>query len=395
MPPSTRKPRVLIVGPTLQQTGGVGMFTEVLLGSTLSERFTLRHLNTTRGKAGAGKVATWHPINFAYFGRQALQLLVILATWHPDLMHQPITGRVSFWKEAALMLLARLFGVRVIGHLHGNDFFAGFERQGWITRRLTRRALHLPHVIIALSEGWRRILLENVAADLTIAVVPSVIPPAFAALAEDPAPVERRDPCTVLYLGSLGTRKGLLDALRAVPLVRAGVPEARFVFAGALELGRERPLVERACAEAQAHGGVSFPGRVNDDEKLALYREASLFILPSYRENFPSSVLEAMAAGLPVVVTPVGALTELLQDGVNGYFVAPGDDRALARRIVELARDPVLREAMGRANRARVRGAFTPAIVFGQIGDLYAQVLNGDLAGARLSSQEAPHESAS
>ncbi|MCZ2096654.1 MAG: glycosyltransferase family 4 protein, partial [Anaerolineae bacterium] len=119
------------------------------------------------------------------------------------------------------------------------------------------------------------------------------------------------------------------------------------------------------------------------------------FILPSYRENFPSSVLEAMAAGLPVVVTPVGALTELLQDGVNGYFVAPGDDRALARRIVELARDPVLREAMGRANRARVRGAFTPAIVFGQIGDLYAQVLNGDLAGARLSSQEAPHESAS
>lgn len=392
MPRPARKPRVLIVGPTSHQTGGVGMFTEVLLGSTLSERFELRHLDTTRGKAGAGKAATWHPVNLAYFGRQALQLLIILATWRPDLVHQPITDRVSFWKEAAFMLLARLFHTRVVGHLHGNAFLTGFERQGRIAQHLTRRTLRLPHVIIALSEGWRRALLEHIAPNLTIAVVPSVISPAFAALAESPAPMKSHNPCSILFLGSLGTRKGLLDALRAVPLVRRQIPEAQFVFAGTLELGREQELVKHACEEARARGGASFPRRVSDNEKLALYRAASIFILPSYQENFPSSVLEAMAAGLPVVVTPVGALGELLQNGVNGYFVAPGDYQALAQRIVELARDPSLCEVIGSVNRARVRDAFTPAIVFGQIGDLYTQVLHGTQTSASLSSQEVTHE---
>ena len=95
--------------------------------------------------------------------------------------------------------------------------------------------------------------------------------------------------------------------------------------------------------------------RAETDAVRAAYHEASVFVLPSYREGMPMVMLEAMAAGLPVICGNVNAIPEVVRDGVNGFLVTPGDRETLARRILELLRDEALRTRIGEAARAHIR----------------------------------------
>jgi glycosyltransferase involved in cell wall biosynthesis len=185
----------------------------------------------------------------------------------------------------------------------------------------------------------------------------------------------------VLFMGWLGTRKGLPEALRAVPLVREAVPEARFVFAGVV-VRQEKETIQPLCEAAERAGGVSFPGFMAGKEKLALLSQASALILPSHAENLPVSVIEAMAMGLPVVTTPVGGVPEVVTDGHNGFLIQPGDHLALADRIVRLARDPELRRTMGQTNAAKARQQFHPALFAARMQRIYHGVLSTGGAGS-------------
>ena len=109
-----------------------------------------------------------------------------------------------------------------------------------------------------------------------------------------------------------------------------------------------------AALAAGLGNAVTFAGWVRGEEKLALLQEAALLALPSYAEGVPIAVLEAMAAGLPVVTTPVGGIPDLIADGRNGLLVQPGDVPALASAINRLLDDPALRGAMGDLNRQQV-----------------------------------------
>jgi glycosyltransferase involved in cell wall biosynthesis len=114
--------------------------------------------------------------------------------------------------------------------------------------------------------------------------------------------------------------------------------------AGELARARTR-LGELALKES-----CQLVGDVRGETKTRLLDEASLFVLPSYQEGLPIAVLEAMAAGLPVITTPVGGLPEVIKDGYNGFLVPPGAVAVLAEKLALLAANPDLRETMGRRN---------------------------------------------
>jgi glycosyltransferase involved in cell wall biosynthesis len=97
---------------------------------------------------------------------------------------------------------------------------------------------------------------------------------------------------------------------------------------------------------------VVFPGPRYGENKIREFAEAGIFVLPSYSEGLSNALLEALAAGLPVVATNVGALPEGVVEGLNGYLVGPGDWKDLGARISALISDPELRRRMGRASRA-------------------------------------------
>jgi glycosyltransferase involved in cell wall biosynthesis len=131
----------------------------------------------------------------------------------------------------------------------------------------------------------------------------------------------------LVFAGRLGPQKGLDVALEAL----VEVPGVDLVIAGD---GPERPMLERLVAELGLNGSVRFLGSVPRQTVLRLFHAADASLLPSRWENFPHTVVESLAVGCPVIATSVGGVPEVVEDGVNGFLVPPGDAMALAHAIL-------------------------------------------------------------
>lgn len=369
-----KKPRVLIIGPVFPRGGGVGMVNSILLHSDLNENFEMLSLDTGRTKAGSGKETTLAPINFLYFFQQLWRLLVIMVTKRPKLIHQSVTYGPAFWKEHTFILIARLLGAKAVSHIHGSVLDVELRKSSPRKKRWMTRALSLSNSIIVLSEHWKQFLLTEVSPKLNVAIIANSIDHSIAGAMEDGTDFAAREKM-VFFIGSLGTRKGVHDALRAVPLIKAEMPEMEFVFGGKVELGHEKEMIEELCRKATEEHGVQFPGLITGDTKLHYFKTASIFILPSYNENLPVSILEAMAMGLPVVSTPIAGVPEMMQDGINGFLIEPGDHEALADRIIKLMQDDDLRREIGERNVKNIQKNFHPRIFAQNVSQLYEDVL--------------------
>jgi glycosyltransferase involved in cell wall biosynthesis len=161
------------------------------------------------------------------------------------------------------------------------------------------------------------------------------------------------DGATILCVARQYPRKHVADLLRAMPLVRRVVPNARALIVGD---GPEHASLVRLHAELGLGDAARLVGAVPDDEALArMYRQADVFCLPSVQEGFGIVFLEAMASGLPIVATSAAAIPEVVPAGRAGTLVAPGDVEALAGALAELLRSPERRVAFGAYGREHVR----------------------------------------
>ncbi len=377
----TGRPRVLVVGAVFPKGGGVGMANHTILSSDLGRQYELSSLDTGRGKLGAGKDSRLALINIGYYLRQLARLCWLLVSKRPRIVHQSVTCGLALFKEGSFMWLSRISGARVIAHIHGSTL----DRQllgavGW-RKRLIHWILRRPDALLVLSTYWRDLLVAEVPslAGRVVVLPNSVAPEVAAAMPTEVlrAPGEGADGVMVLFLGSLGQRKGLNTAIEAAGLVRKEMPGVRFVFAGDLDLEEDRALVSDLRERAVRIGGIQFPGMVTGPKKLELLREAAMLILPSRHENQPIAILEAMAMGLPIVSTVVGGIPETVEDSRQGFLIAPGDAIHLAVAIIRLARDPELRLSMGRASLERFRREYHPEVFARRIGAVYEQLLNG------------------
>ncbi len=201
-------------------------------------------------------------------------------------------------------------------------------------------------------------------------VVPNFVP--VASVPPRDAPGEG-----VLYVGRLSPEKGV-DVLIEAAARRPGL---RVEIAGD---GPARPDLE-ALAAARALGErVRFHGHLAPDELARLRRRCAVAAVPSrWHENMPLVVLEAFAAGLPVVATDLGGLPELIEDGVDGRCVPPDDPEALGEVLEALAGDPARALAMGRAARAKVERGFTPERHLERLDAVYEEAAAA--AGRRLA----------
>jgi glycosyltransferase involved in cell wall biosynthesis len=154
-----------------------------------------------------------------------------------------------------------------------------------------------------------------------------------------------------LFLGTVGPSKGAFDLLEALSLLKSNNNSLYLTFAGPEEREGDLFRVEKKLKELALEQVCRVAGPVYGAEKAQLLSEAGVFVLPSYKECLPMAILEAMAAGLAVVTTPVGGIPEVVKEGYNGFLIAPGDVKALAEKLTILAGNPNLREAMGKCSR--------------------------------------------
>jgi glycosyltransferase involved in cell wall biosynthesis len=184
----------------------------------------------------------------------------------------------------------------------------------------------------------------------------------------------------VLFLGTVVERKGVADLLRAWPTVMEAVPDAQLVIAGGGNLEMARNLAQRLGIE----GSVRIEGWVEGEAKDRLLRGASVFVLPSHVEALPMALLEALAAGLPVVATRVGGIPSAVTDERQGILVDACDSSAIAGALAALLLDPSRRKAMGRAARERAVAEFSSEVIVPRLEALWRELAPAQEVRARV-----------
>jgi glycosyltransferase involved in cell wall biosynthesis len=364
---SKHRPKVLIVGPTPPPHHGMTTATAALLGSpTLNASYQVLHLDNAdrRSQDNMGRLDVRNVILGL---RHAAVLAGMLIRHRPDLLYLPVSqNRWAYVRDAVFIILARLTGVRVLTHLNGAGFRDFYDSTDPVTRLVVRSTSRLLHGAAVLGEGLRGIYGGLVAED-RVHVLPNGIPdpfpggpPARNGARGEPGGVEA-GAVRITYLGTLIRSKGFPELLAVAARLRDAGVAAKFVFAGAWNSDGERSEAEELVARLELGAVVEFVGVVAGDEKRRVLAEADVFVLPTRYppEGQPFAILEAMAAGLPVVSTPRGAIPDMVEDGVTGLLLPEGDEAALLGGLRRLVESPAERWAMGAAARSRYQRMFT------------------------------------
>lgn len=249
---------------------------------------------------------------------------------HVFLFHASVLMASMARPGEAQLLVTHLYGEGI--RLH-SQAFVHYQLDKWAARRFD--------MIIAISRSVQSYLVQNYGyPSERVRCIPLGWegPP----LPGNPEP----RPPTVVCVGNLRPEKGHAVLVTAFSEVVRSVPDARLVFVGAGQLHSQ--LLEQVEALG-LHGRVEFVGAV--PTAWPHLARADVFALPSLSEAFGIAVAEAMAAGLPVVASAVGAIPELVEPGVTGELFPPGNHHSLARHLVRLLLDDELRATMGRAGR--------------------------------------------
>ncbi len=347
---------------------------ELLMRYWSSERVELVHVRTTVRRSNAEK-GRWDVHGIRRGIGVWWRYCVALWRWRPHVVFVLLSSSwVGFVRDVLMIVTARLFGARVIAQYRGGNFQGFYRsqprwRQRWIVwglRRVER--------VFVQSCGLRG-QFTGIVAEQRLRVLPNGI-----ALDEFPQrerSVAEAPPYRLLFVGHLAFAKGFRELARAYQRLRQEVPVELWVLGTRIADRRVArsflPPVWRQYYDAHARAieaeidaflgaaeqhNVRLLGFVSAAEVRHWMGQVDLFVLPSYSEGFSMAVLEAMAAGLPVVVTPVGALAELVTDGVRGRLVPVGDAEALAVVLRECLQQPAWMRRVGEENRRWVAREF-------------------------------------
>ncbi len=358
-------PRVLVVGPTPPPFHGVATFIRDLLHAAPHlSKFQFDHLDTS-DRRDASNLGRWDADNLALGFSNLAELTSRLARRRHHLVYVPISQNVpAFLRDALFVFQARLFGARVVLHLHGGYFREFYEKEapGWF-RLVARLALNRAAVVAVLSAEFRSIF-EGLIPSERICIVENGVPDLFGET--DPSGsivgANRAAAPTILYMSTLARTKGILDLIAAVSLLRKELPEVRLRIAGNWSENDTRDEALGFIDREQLGGCVEFAGNVDNTAKREFLASGDVFCLPTRYpyEGQPLTVLEAMSAGLPVLSTRQGAIGSTVLDGVTGRLLEPGcqpDQLAEALRAMFSDREKL--RAQGGAGRRRYLEKYT------------------------------------
>lgn len=305
---------------------------------------------------------------------------IVAAMWRARGDFDVVHVHQHSWISVLVIQLARLLGKPTLAKLANVGEF-GLPGMGRNPFGRVRRWLFLrSDAVVAMSEESIRELRHLNYPEGRVLVTPNGI-----GMREDPAPVRQEGagrPCRVVFVGRLTAQKQLHVLLEAWAVISRTLPGA-----ATLELwgdGELEPALRKQCRDLGIDGEVAFAGHV-DDVATKLF-DADVFVLPSLYEGNSNAVLEAMAAGLPIVSTPVGGTAMQLGDKGRPWLFTPGDVAGLSDRLSRLIGDPVLRRSLGQQMQVRARRHFEIGVVARSYAVAYRELAAGRREGVHRGS---------
>lgn len=357
-----RKRFVVMVGTALEGRGGMSSVVANYRQQGFFERAGIRYLEAHRELSGFGKARL--------MVTSLLRLWLWLLSGQVALLHVHTASGISFWRKSLFALSGRLFSIPVIMHIHGGEFMAFYGHSPAPARWLIRFVLEGASRVAVLSVSWQH-RLEGISKRLRFVVLPNPVPLSGQLV---PAPTEGRA-LRFLFLGRLERDKGVFDLVDAFALLCRDYANCTLILAG----DGDREGVQNRLASLGLEAKVSLPGWVSGTDKEALLQAADVFLLPSYIEGLPVSMLEAMACAIPVIVSRVGSIPEVLEDGRNGLLIEAGNVPELAAAMGRLAQSSEERLRLGSAGHDLIAQEFAADRVCRRLAEVYTSATDGEI----------------
>lgn len=278
-------------------------------------------------------VSTTNPTNkfnkILLFFTAYLKTIFYFTTKKISIVHIHTASYNSFYRKKHFINLSKCFNKKIILHIHGGGFKDFYKSN---PEKIKKYLLKCDE-IVALSENWKVFLTKEIGLN-NVTVIPNIIDYPKNKIKN----IEQKSKTNILYLGGISKNKGFFDICTAVidniDFFRTN--NIIFTIAGAGNKGSIDSVYSKAL------NYMDFVGFISGEKKSNAYKNADIYILPSYIEGVPLSVLEAMSYKLPIIATNVGGIPDVLKDGINGYMINPGKPNEIfnaIKRMIFLSKD--------------------------------------------------------
>ncbi|MEM9254986.1 MAG: glycosyltransferase family 4 protein [Pseudomonadota bacterium] len=350
----------MVVTLSTQAKGGITTVVQTYIDVGLYNRYDHRWIQTHDDFSAPRK--TW------LFFRSILLLLPLLPK--KPILHLHVASHASFVRKYCYLKLGKLFGCKVILHLHGSEFREFYAQASRAVKKCVEATFDLSDRVVVLSESWKQVV-EDISTNRRVVVINNFV---------KPVNVEKRDhdadTVTILFMGKLGNRKGTYDLLDAIRDSGESLSGYELLLCGDGELDK----VKRKIREYRLQECVRVAGWIGPDKKDKYYASADVFVLPSHNEGLPMSILEAMSAQLAIITTPVGGIPEVIDSGRNGLLVDAGDVESLADALVRVCTDSELRSRLAKSAKGDFDLLYAPESVIPLLQQLYTDLMADESA---------------
>jgi len=334
-------PQILMVGMSLTKTrGGISTLIGEILNSDLKDDFAVEYIES--------QAEDFKSFDKLILAVKAVFLFIVkILTKNPSLVYVHIGSNASLYRESFFVVIAKIFCKKTVAHFHAGDVDEYLEKQSNLGRKFISWAIGQSDKLIAVSKDSAEKLHKLVPKNEIEIIVNAIDTKPFAF---SPNRFENRSKTVrLLFVGAMGKLKGETDLADAIKIISTKNTDFRVSFLG---FGGEN--LQKYCAEIRIENFIEFVGAVSLTERLAFFENADIFVLPTLAEAMPMSVIEAMAAGLPIVSTTVGGIPELVEESEEGFLIEPSNARKLAEKLSILISDKDLRIKMGKKAQEKV-----------------------------------------
>ncbi len=331
-----------MIGPDRHAKGGIASVVNGYYEAGLSALCNVCYIGTN---SGSGKLQKFYSAVKAFFKfSQEIK--------QTDLVHIHMSSRMSYERKKHFISVAKKHKKPYIIHMHSGEWKKYIETECTPGKVKEIRSVFADAAkVIVLSQEWQEYFSNEICDALKIVVLNNSVSIPH---------IKATDNCSdsrhnVLFLGRLSKNKNPDDLIRAAQHVVAKHPRIQFRFAGDGDNRVYRQLAdERGVAD-----NCEFLGWVSGEKREQLFLDSGIFCLPSQHEGMPMGVLEAMSYGLVPVVTPVGGIPQIVEEGISGFFMPVGDEAALTSALLTLIEDRSLQTRMGLAARDKIIHCFS------------------------------------
>lgn len=314
-------PKVLIVATSRKTRGGI---TSVIKAHESGEQWLKYHCKWIETHRDGNSIR-----KLGYLFIALIEYIVLLPFY--DIVHIHIATKQSALRKSLFIYPAKWCNKKIILHFHPSNEKFLFEKSN---QKLYKRLFEKADLILVLSPQWGRWIEDSlgITENLKVLFNPSAV-------------VNRREDLrkkNILFAGTLIERKGYEVLIKAFALINERFNDWQVVFAGNGEIEKAKKIAE----EAGVTNNTVFLGWVNGKDKEQVFQEASIYCLASDGEGFPMGVLDAWAYGIPCVMTPVGGIPDIVEDGLNGMLFPVNDVVVLSEKLEKLIRNDLLRKSI-------------------------------------------------